>query len=255
MCIFTSFGGEPQYIEKANKYIWLQNIAYIWILPILLSVLSAISWMDNLPTMKSSFKDQLIIFKRKHMYIITWLYSMSFGSFIGYAAAFPLLISTQFPDVDPLKYSFLGPLIGALIRPIGGWISDKVNSGSIVTFVDIIIMILATYGVTYFISPSTKDFNYFFFMFIILFITTGIANGSVFRMIPQIFPQKESGAVLGFSSAIGAYGAFLIPKSFGISINMTGNTVHAFNAFILYYIVCLFIIWWFYLRRESGIKC
>jgi len=257
MCIFSSFGGPPQHVIKSNVdiYIWLQNVSYIWVIPIILSSLSAFFWMDNLPTMNRSFKDQLVIFKRKHMYIVTWLYSMSFGSFIGYAAAFPLLIKTQFIDIDPLKYAFLGPMLGALCRPVGGWLSDKINSGSIITFIDIIIMILATYGVTYFISPSTKNFNYFFVMFIILFITTGIANGSIFRMIPQIFVPKESGTILGFCSAIAAFGAYFIPKSFSLSIHFTGNTVLAFNIFILYYAFCLFVVWWFYLRKESNIKC
>jgi len=238
-----------------TKKIWLQNAAFFWIIPVLLATVSSFFFMDNLPTAKSSLSDQLVIFKKKHMYLTTWLYIMSFGSFIGYSAAFPLLIKIEFPGIDPLKYAFLGPMCGALIRPIGGWISDKVKSGALITFIDLIVMILSVIAVLIFISPANKSFLGFFISFIILFITTGVANGSVFQMIPMIFVPKESAAVLGFSAAIAAYGAFLIPKSFGMSINFTGSPKLALSFFILYYFSCMFITWWYYLRKNAEIKC
>jgi len=237
--------------DGSIKKIWLQNAAFFWVIPIILSTLAALFLMDNLPTLKSSLKDQLVIFKRKHMYLTTWLYIMSFGSFIGYSAAFPLLIKIQFPGINPLNYAFLGPMCGALIRPFGGWISDKIQSGALVTFIDLFIMIISVFGVLFFISPEHKNFSGFFVCFIILFITTGIANGSVFQMIPMIFVPKESAAVLGFSAAIAAYGAFLIPKSFGASISLTGKPDFALYCFIIYYISCLFIIWWYYLNKKN----
>ncbi len=257
---FSLFGltGSSQKITLLNgsvKYIWLQNAAFIWVVPIVISLIAAFLFMDNLPTSKSSLKEQLVIFKRKHMYLITWLYIMSFGSFIGYSAAFPLFIKTQFPGIDPLNYAFLGPMIGALIRPVGGWFSDKIRSGALVTFLDLFVMILAVLGVVYFISPGSKNFLGFFLMFLILFMTTGIANGSVFQMVPMIFPQKESAAVLGFSAAIAAYGAFLIPKSFAISIRVTGSPKFALFCFIIYYFTCIIITWWFYCRKNAEIKC
>ncbi len=257
---FSLFGltGSSQKITLLNgsvKYIWLQNAAFIWVVPIVISLIAAFLFMDNLPTSKSSLKEQLVIFKRKHMYLITWLYIMSFGSFIGYSAAFPLFIKTQFPGIDPLNYAFLGPMIGALIRPVGGWFSDKIRSGALVTFLDLFVMILAVVGVVYFISPGSKNFLGFFLMFLILFMTTGIANGSVFQMVPMIFPQKESAAVLGFSAAIAAYGAFLIPKSFAISIRLTGSPKFALFCFIIYYFTCIIITWWFYCRKNAEIKC
>jgi NNP family nitrate/nitrite transporter-like MFS transporter len=178
---------------------------------------------------------------------------MSFGSFIGYSAAFPLLIKTQFPGVNPLAYAFLGPMCGALIRPIGGWVSDKVKSGALVTFVDLFVMIFCVFGVLFFIG--SKNFLGFFICFILLFVTTGIANGSVFQMIPMIFIPKESAAVLGFSAAIAAYGAFLIPKSFGLSIQMTGAPNVAMYFFVIYYVSCILITWWYYLRSNAEVKC
>jgi len=254
---YTITGPEQQFIfpDGSIKNIWLQNAAFVWILPIIIAVLCAIFYMDNLPTAKSSLREQLVIFKRKHMYLATWLYVMSFGSFIGYSAAFPLLIKTQFPGVNPLDFAFIGPLIGALIRPLGGWISDKVKSGALITFIDLFVMIFSVIIVLFFISPNTKSFLGFFVTFVILFATTGIANGSVFQMIPMMFSKKESAAVLGFSSAIGAYGAFLIPKSFGESIQLTGDPSLALYCFMIYYISCIIITWWYYLRKNAEIKC
>lgn len=241
--------------DGSIKKIWLQNAAFFWVIPIILATISAFFFMDNLPTTKSSLSQQLVIFKRKHMYLATWLYSMSFGSFIGYSAAFPLLIKTEFPGIDPLSYAFLGPMCGSLVRPVGGWISDKVKSGALITLIDLIIMILSVFSVLFFISASNKSFLGFFISFIILFITTGIANGSVFQMIPMIFIPKESAAVLGVSSAIAAYGAFLIPKSFGASIKFTGSPEVALCCFVIYYLSCIFITWWYYLRKNAEIKC
>lgn len=255
--MFGALGGGSQTMVVAGKtqQVWLQNAGYIWVIPIIIATLAAWFGMNNLPTAKISLKHQFIIFKRKHMYFTTWLYIMSFGSYIGYSAAFPLLIKTQFPEINPLTYAFLGPMIGALIRPIGGWFSDKVKSGALVTFWDVAIMIAAVFGVIYFISPATKNFWGFFIMFMILFATTGVANGSVFKMIAAIFPFKESGPVLGFSSAIAAYGAYILPKSFGASIKHTGSPDLAFYAFIAYYITCLVVTWWYYYRKGAEAKC
>lgn len=254
---FEFIVGAPQEILSNGviKKVWLQNAAFFWIIPVILATIGAFFFMDNLPTAKSSLKEQLVIFKRKHMYLTTWLYIMSFGSFIGYSAAFPLLIKTQFPGINPLSYAFLGPMCGALIRPIGGWISDKMQSGALVTFIDLFAMIISVIGVLFFISSNNKNFLGFFICFILLFITTGIANGSVFQMIPMIFIPKESAAVLGFSAAIAAYGAFLIPKSFGLSIQITGGPQIALYCFIVYYISCILILWWYYLGKKAEIKC
>jgi MFS transporter, NNP family, nitrate/nitrite transporter len=256
--IFEVITGESQKIYLSNgiiKEVYLQNAAFFWVIPVIICIFSAYFFMDNLPTAKSSLKEQLVIFKRKHMYLTTWLYVMSFGSFIGYSAAFPLLIKTQFSGINPLSYAFIGPMCGALIRPIGGWLSDRVKSGALVTFIDLFVMILSVISVLFFISSDYKNFLGFFLSFILLFITTGIANGSVFQMIPMIFSQKESAAVLGFSAAIAAYGAFLIPKSFGLSIQVTGAPNLAMYCFIIYYISCIFITWWYYLRKNAEVKC
>lgn len=252
MGIFGAIGGEPQVLSDGSK-IWVQNAAFVWVIPIVLTVIAAMFGMDNLPGTKASFKEQAVIFKNKHTWIMTWLYTMCFGSFIGYAAAFPLLIKTEFPEVNAMQFAFLGPLVGALIRPVGGWISDKLG-GAIVTFYDIIVMIAATFGVIYFYNQG--NFTGFLIMFLVLFVTTGIANGSTFRMIPFIFNNpKESAAVLGFTSAIGAYGAFLIPKIFGWSIDTTGLANTALYIFIAYYVISLGVTWYYYSRKGAEVKC
>ncbi|MFN7251787.1 MAG: NarK family nitrate/nitrite MFS transporter [Anaerobacillus sp.] len=252
MGIFGAVAGNPQVLPDGS-HIWVQNAAFVWIIPIILTVIAAIFGMDNLPGSKASIKEQAVIFKNKHTWIMTFLYVMCFGSFIGYSAAFPLLIRTEFPDVNALQFAFLGPLVGALIRPLGGWVSDKVG-GAIVTFIDIIVMIFATLGVLYFYNQG--NFTGFLIMFLILFVTTGIANGSTFRMIPFIFSnQKEAAAVLGWTSAIGAYGAFLIPKIFGWSIDTTGMANTALYIFIAYYVVSLVVTWYYYSRRNAEVKC
>jgi MFS transporter, NNP family, nitrate/nitrite transporter len=253
--IFGAVGGEGQAFVKGNvtNHVWLQNVGFIWVIPIVLTILAAMFGMNNLATAKASASEQLVIFKRKHMWIMSWLYTMCFGSFIGYSAAFPLLIKGQFPDINPLQYAFLGPFVGAIIRPVGGWLADKLG-GARVTQWDIVVMIAATCGVIYFMNAH--QFAGFFIMFLILFVTTGVANGSTFRMIPNIFKKpKEAAPVLGFTSAIAAYGAYFIPKTFGWSIQGTGSPNTALYAFIGYYVISLFLNWYFYSRKNAEIKC
>jgi NNP family nitrate/nitrite transporter-like MFS transporter len=150
--VFGALGGEPQLWVKGEvtKQLWLQNAGFIWVPFILAASLAAWFGMNDLASAKASFSDQAIIFRRKHNWLMCWLYLGTFGSFIGYAAGFPMLIKTQFPAIDPTRYAFLGPLVGALIRPVGGWLSDKLG-GARVTFWNFIAMTVAVFGV---LSPS-----------------------------------------------------------------------------------------------------
>src|ERR1700758_5632111 len=248
--------------------VYLQNAGLMWMLPLAIAVFGAIFFMNNLTSAKSSFKDQLAIVKRKHTWIMSFIYIGTFGSFIGYSAAFPLLIKTQFPQMT-IAIAFLGPLVGSLVRPIGGLLADRIG-GAIVTFWNFIAMTAATIGVLYFVG--NKDFVGFLSMFLILFVTTGVGNGSTYRMIPSIFREEnlqkargkgeagkalalkaasiESGAALGFIGAIGACGGYLIPSGFGKSIAITGGPQLALVIYLAFYAVCLAFTWWFYLRRS-----
>src|ERR1700723_2961655 len=248
--------------------VYLQNAGLMWIVPLIIAVLGAVYFMNNLTSAKSSFRDQLAIVKRKHTWIMSFIYIGTFGSFIGYSAAFPLLIKTQFPSVT-IAIAFLGPLVGSLSRPFGGLLADKIG-GAIITFWNFIVMGAATIGVLYFVG--IKDFTGFLSMFLILFVTTGVGNGSTYRMIPSIFREEnlrkargkgepgrapalkaaslESGAALGFIGAIGACGGYLIPSGFGKSIAITGGPQLALEIYLAFYAVCLALTWWFYLRRS-----
>ena len=250
--------------------IYLSNAGLMWILPLIVAVCGAIFFMNNLTNAKSSFKDQLAITGRKHTWIMSFLYIGTFGSFIGYSAAFPLLIKTQFPAIT-VGIAFLGPLVGSLSRPFGGLLADKVG-GAIVTFWNFLAMGAATIGVLYFLN--LKDFTGFLTMFLILFVTAGIGNGSTYRMIPSIFREEnlqkakgagesgrvlalkvasiESAAAIGFIGAVGACGGYLIPRSFGASIAATGSPHLAFEGFLAFYAACVAITWWCYLRKTSG---
>jgi len=222
---------------------------------------------------KESLNRQFSIFGNKHNWIMTIIYTMTFGSFIGFSAAFPKLCQDIFVYSDPsdstfvnpnapnfLAWVFIGPAIGALIRPVGGWLSDKINSGSRVTTFSTLLQIIASLGVAYFIIqaraiPTPEDYWWpFFGCFMILFLATGIGNGSTFRSIPYIFPKELAGPVLGWTSAIAAYGAFIIPRMFGQQIK-AGTPELALYALVVYYIICLVLNWWYYERKSSGIEC
>jgi MFS transporter, NNP family, nitrate/nitrite transporter len=246
---FAFIGGEGQVLPDGSQ-VWLQNAAFIWVIPIILLTIIAALKMDNLPNATQSVKDQFVIVKRKHTWIMSVLYVATFGSFIGYAAAFPLLLRSLFPEY--MSLAFLGALIAAAARPVGGWISDKLG-GSRVTFFVLVLMTLGAFSVIYFINA--KEFSGFLISFLVLFFAAGIGSGSTFQMIPNIFIPKEAAPVLGFTAAFAAYGSFLIPKLFGWSVKATGSTVTAFYFFIAIYVISIILNWYFYQRKNAEVKC
>jgi NNP family nitrate/nitrite transporter-like MFS transporter len=247
--------------------VFLQNAGLMWMLPLAVAVFGAYFFMNNLTSARSSFKEAIAVVRRKHTWIMSYIYIGTFGSFIGYSAAFPLLIKTQFPSVT-VAIAFLGPLVGSLSRPLGGLLADRVG-GAIVTFWNFIVMGAATIGVMYFVE--VKEFTGFLAMFLVLFVATGIGNGSTYRMIPSIFREQklreakgsgeadrvlavnaariESAAALGFIGAIGACGGYLIPRGFGASIAATGGPHLALEIYLAFYATCLALTWWFYLHK------
>ena len=264
--------------DGVEKSIWLQNAGFVWVPFILITAIAAWFGMNDIADAKASFADQAVIFKRKHNWLMCWLYIGTFGSFIGFSAGLAMLTKSQFPDINPTTYAFLGPLVGALTRTMGGWVSDKLG-GARVTLWVFIGMVLAVFGVLKFLPHGGVGGNFFGFlaMFIVLFALAGIGNGSTFRMIPVIFlterqraaegkgeaaqkqalldANKESAAVLGFSGAIGAYGGFFIPKSFGTSIELTGGVDAALYCFIAFYVSCIVITWFCYSRKNAPMPC
>ncbi|EON19724.1 nitrate/nitrite transporter NarK [Cupriavidus necator] len=280
IAVFGALGGEPQQYTAngATHDLWLQNAGFVWVPFIIVSALAAWFGMHDIADAKASFAEQAVIFKRKHNWLMCWLYVGTFGSFIGFSAGLALLTKSQFPGVNPTAYAFLGPLVGALTRPVGGWISDKLG-GARVTLWTFVGMIAAVFAVLAALPHDGAGGNFTFFLaaFIALFALTGIGNGSTFRMIPVIFlterqraaagkgdaaqkqalqdAGKESAAVLGFSGAIGAYGGFFIPKSFGTSLELTGAADAALYCFIAFYLSCVLVTWWHYARRNAPMPC
>jgi NNP family nitrate/nitrite transporter-like MFS transporter len=227
--------------------------------------------------MKEGVAKQFAIFRDKHTWSMTLLYIVTFGSFIGFSMALPLSMKVIFgvshvrdaagvlqhtlnnpnaPSV--LTYAWMGPFVGALFRPIGGWISDKVG-GSIVTQVISVVMIVASVAVGYVMqlayNSATPEqyFTVFMLLFALLFAATGIGNGSTFRTIGVIFDRTQAGPVLGWTSAVAAYGAFVAPVVIGDQIK-AGTPQIAMYAFAVFYALCLILNWWFYLRRNAYVK-
>ena len=270
--VFGWLGGDPRMAtapDGTQTEMWLQNAGFIWVPFIIASAFAAWFGMNDLATAKASFAEQSVIFQRKQNWIMCWLYTGTFGSFIGYSAGFPLLAKLEFPDVNVLQHAFLGPLVGALSRSLTGWVSDKYGGGR-VTFWVFAGMIVGVAGVLFFLGMKDQPgaFWGFFGSFLFLFFVTGVGNASTFQMIPAIMRQemtrlmpaadpaarlrqadKESAAIIGFTSAIAAYGAFFIPKAYGTSISLSGGPEAALWAFLVFYISCLVITWAVYTRR------
>ena len=275
-----ALGTDAQVYTKGAevKNVWVQNAAFFWVPFVAFFAISAWFGMYDIASAKASFKEQSVIFKRRDTWLMCILYLGTFGSFIGFAAGFGLLMKSQFPQVNATQYVFLGALIGAISRVIGGKVSDQLGAARVTTFV-FIGMIVAVMGVINFLPVKGVDgsgsFRGFFVCFIALFALTGVGNASTFAQVPKIFfavakqvlgskatpaqlelnSNKEAAAVLGFSAAIGAYGGFFVPKSYGMSISATGGVKAALIAFIVYYVLCLVINWWFYSRKGAPTPC
>ncbi|MFG1281686.1 nitrate/nitrite transporter [Xanthobacter autotrophicus] len=271
MGVFGSLGGDPATVKTAGGTapMWLQNAGFIFVPFIILSAFGAWFGMNDIADARASFREQAVIFQRKHNWIMCWLYTGTFGSFIGYSAGFPLLSKILFPEVNALAYAFLGPLVGALSRSGTGWLADKYGGGRVTIYV-FLLMMAGVSGVLWSIGMRSEPWAFwaFFGCFLVLFFATGVGNASTFQMIPTIMrkemdrlmpgadaetrrrqAEKEAAAITGFTSAIAAFGAFFIPKGYGSSIALTGGPEAALWAFLGFYVSCLLITWAVYTRK------
>ena len=254
------------------------GVLNMWVaMPLIIVSTLMVMKLTAFGTMKDNIDAQFSIFKNKHTWSMTLLYIVTFGSFIGFSMALPLSITVIFgishlPDANgvlqhtlknpnapsALTFAWIGPFVGALVRPIGGWVSDK-TGGSIVTQVISTVMVVASACVGYVMwlayqsATPEQYFQPFMLLFVLLFTASGIGNGSTFRTIAVIFDRQQAGPVLGWTSAIAAYGAFIAPVVIGQQIKM-GTPEVAMYGFSVFYAFCLVLNWWFYLRSGVDIR-
>lgn len=279
--LFGAAGGPPQ--MTAHGPMWLQNAGFVWAPLAATSTLACWCCMNDLSEVRAGFAEQAVIFRRRHNWLMCWLYLGTFGSFVGFSAGLPLLVTSQFPAVDALHTAWIGPLVGALARPLGGWLADRVGGARVTlwSFVAMTLGVLAAAaclpgGAAAADAGHLGGFGGFLASFLVLFAAAGIGNGSTFRMIPVIFQterlraaertpaaqreaaragNRDAAAALGFASSIGAYGGFFIPKSFGTSIALTGGPAAALVVFVVFYLSCVALTWWNYSRRYASMPC
>ncbi len=275
--LFGTTGGAAHDAGQGAAPPWLHNAGFVWLPFIAASALAAWFGMDDLAEARAGFAEQAVIFTRKHNWLMCWLYGGSFGSFIGFSAGLPLLMHSQFGAGELLQLAWLGPLIGALARPLGGGLADRWGGArvSLWSFAGLALGVLALLQCL----PQAGQGGSlagFLAAFAGLFAAAGLGNGSCFRMIPSIFLAQrlaqadplpaaqaqaaregriEAAAVLGFASAIGAYGGFFIPKSYGTAIALTGSPAAALQVFFVFYLSCMALTWWHYGRRHAPMPC
>jgi len=258
--LFGSLAGAPQTFTKGSvtKDIWLQNATLTYI-PLIL-VFGALAWvmLRSVP-LRANFRDQLDIFRMKHGFFMTLLYIMTFGTFSGLSAVFPLLIKQFYGGFegapDPLAYAFFGPLVGSVMRIVAGPLSDRFG-GARVTQVAALGLIVCAIGVTFYTEPqSLDDFPWFLGFMLALFFFSGIGNASTFKQMPMIFPARQAAGVIGWTGAIAAYGPLAAGLMIGQAIAWFGSPNPFFYWAAFFYLVCLIINWWFYARKGAEKPC
>jgi NNP family nitrate/nitrite transporter-like MFS transporter len=263
LALFGGAGGPPQILHHGAQThaVWLQNAGYIWVAPIL--VVAALAWtrMDDLAVVRASLGDQAAVVLRRDTWVLAWLYLGTFGSFIGFAAGFPLMAETQFDALDVTAFAFAGPMLASVARPIGGYLADRFG-GAGVSLACFVAMALAV-ALLLVVQPQLHGF---LALYAILFAASGAGNGAVFQLIPAVFagarqgqraggagdPRRasslEAAAALGLASGIAAFGGFFIPKAYGSAVAWTGASSAALALFLLFYLSCIAVTWWFYAR-------
>ncbi|MDT0576052.1 MFS transporter [Croceicoccus sp. F390] len=269
MGLFGALGGQAQLADD-GAVLYLQNAGFVWVPLIIIGTVAAWLGMNDIASAEASFADQAAIFGRRHTWLMCWLYTGTFGTFIGMSAGFPLLTKLVFPEIDVLKYAFIGPFVGAASRAATGWVADRFG-GARVTFVVFLVMMAAIAGMIWFLNAG--DFWGFFGMVLLLFFASGVGNASTFQMIPNIMrseirrlapalsadeqrgqAERESAAIIGFTSAIAAYGAFYIPKAYGSSIEITGAANAALWGFFAFFVSCALLSWIIYSGPRGLLK-
>jgi NNP family nitrate/nitrite transporter-like MFS transporter len=259
VALFGAFGGAGQsFDEGSGRTLWLQNAGFVWV-PLILAV-AWLAWrrMDDLEVVRASLGEQTTVVLRRDTWILAWLYLGTFGSFIGFAAGFPLVADVQYAGLEVTAYAFAGPLVGALLRPLGGWLADR-HGGASVAIACFAAMAMAVA----LMLVAAGSYAAFLGGIGLLFVASGIGNGAVFQLFPHVFARLHAGeggrsasleaaAALGVASGIAAFGGFFIPKAYGTAVALSGDTRPALVLFLVFYLSCIAVAWWFYARPEAA---
>lgn len=251
-------GSQTLTTDAGSESIWLQNATAVWIPFVIVFSVAAWVYLRSVPV-RANVREQMDIFGNKHTWLMTSLYVMTFGSFAGFSAAFPLLIREVyggFPDApDPLTYAFLGPLVGSLMRIVAGPLSDRFG-GARVTQVAGVGMLASAIGVIFFLEPTSLDqFTGFVLLMLALFFFSGVGNASTYKQMPMIFPARQASGVLGWTAAVAAYGPFIVSALIGAVLGATGSAVAFFVGIAVFYAINIAVNWWFYARRGAEKPC
>lgn len=258
---FALIGGTSQMLTNkdtgATSEVWFQNAGYIWVPFVLVATVLAWVLLRSVPVQARGFRDQLDIFKNKHTWIMTYLYVITFGTFSGLAAGFGLLINNLYgtkvfgdAGIDPLKYAFLGALIGSLARVISGPVADRLGGGKL-TVVSAFGIAAGSIYTSLQLSPtSADDFTKFLIGMLVIFFFAGVGNASTFKQMPMIFERRQAGGVIGWTSAIAAYGPFI----FGVMLAFISPMLF-FVLGAIFSAIAVVIAWWFYARPNAEKPC
>lgn len=275
--LFGWLGGEPQIWGYGNdlRVLWLQNAGYIWLPFILLTGIACWIFAHDLPNMRLTPADQIDVMRYRHNWYIGLLYMGTYGTFIGFSATFPLLAGGLFPAYNVAHYAFIGPMVGALSRSLGGWLGDRFGGG-ISTCLGYLLMIIATLGICFSLPAGGSDhgnFSLFFGMFTLAFFAAGLGNGAAYLLAPKVFMMqarqqfpddpdaayklggRHGAAAMGVSAVVASIGGFIIPKSIGSALDISGSAGPALLAFCVFYLVGLVVAWWQYTRSAAPMRC
>ena len=265
LSIFGILAGAPLSVEVRGEpqSLWLQNAGFLWVPAILLCALLARFGMHEVPLPRQERAGERI-YDQQRYWVLSLLYLGTFGSFLGFTAAVPLFMHTQFPAVDVLQYVFLGPLMGALARPLGGWLADRHGGGrvTLLCFAAMAAGVLLGLG---FLPGDQAPGNFWGLMlaFMVLFVAAGLGSGSMFRIVPEMIegdrrnPMRgrtlgDAGRVIGLVSAVGALGGFGVPLLLALALSASGSVRGSLLMFVFFYLGCMLLTWWCHVRERAG---
>jgi NNP family nitrate/nitrite transporter-like MFS transporter len=239
----------------------------VYIPLIVIAAVCAATWMDNLSSVRNDTGAFSEAVKHNQTWLMAFLYIGTFGSFIGYSFAFGLVLQNQFgrTPLQAAAVTFIGPLLGSLIRPVGGRLADSIG-GAKVTFWNFIAMAVALAIIIW--ASAIDSLGVFTAGFVLLFMLTGIGNGSTYKMIPAIFrgeakvaiaggaaetaalarARRLSGATIGIVGAVGALGGLFINLAFRQAFMTAKTGDPAYWSFLASYVVCAAVTFAYYLR-------